>query len=155
MREPQKAGRAGFLRTSRRQIKLTSPRPVKSVTMSQDWASIVIGTKSSAVSAKGSSQGPKVAGTNTLQKITTTAAASSARALDAATDVGKRKELTSESRQAMMSARAANKWTQVELNQRCSFPANTIRDVESGRLTPNQNQISILQRILKIQLKLS
>ena len=120
--------------------------------MSQDWASIVIGTKSSAVSAKGNA--PKVAGTNTLQKVTTTAAASSARALDAATDVGKRKELTSESRQAMMSARAANKWTQVELNQRCSFPANTIRDVESGRLTPNQNQISILQRILKIQLKL-
>lgn len=119
--------------------------------MSQDWASIVIGK----AAAKGSSQGPKVAGTNTLQKVTTTAAASSARALDAATDVGKRKELTSESRQAMMSARAANKWTQIELNQRCSFPANTIRDVESGRLTPNQNQISILQRILKIQLKLS
>jgi ribosome-binding protein aMBF1 (putative translation factor) len=129
---------------------LTSPRPFNLVTMSQDWASIVIGK----AAAKGSSQGPKVAGTNTLQKVTTTAA-SSARALDAATDVGKRKELTSESRQAIMSARAANKWTQVELNQRCSFPANTIRDVESGRLTPNQNQISILQRILKIQLKLS
>ena len=127
---------------------MTSPRPFNLVTMSQDWASIVIGKSAANV------KGPKVAGTNTLQKITTTAAASSARALDAATDVGKRKELTSESRQAMMSARAANKWTQVELNQRCSFPANTIRDVEAGRLTPNQNQISILQRILKIQLKL-
>ena len=127
---------------------MTSPRPVNLVTMSQDWASIVIGKSA----AKGSSQGPKVAGTNTLQKVTTTAAAS-ARALDDATDVGKRKELTSESRQAMMLARAANKMTQVELNQRCSFPANSIRDMEAGRLTPNQSQLSVLQRILKIQLK--
>ena len=108
-----------------------------------DWASIVIG-KSVKV--------PKVAGTNTLQKVST-AAANSARALDDATEVGKRKELTSESRQAMMSARAANKMTQVELNQRCAFPANTIRDIESGKTTPNQSQVSILQRILKIQLK--
>ena len=116
--------------------------------MSQDWASIVIGTKTSASKANA----PKVAGTNTLLKVITTGAAS-ARSLDAATDVGKLKELTSESRQAMMSARAANKMTQVELNQRCSFPANSIRDMEAGRLTPNQSQLSVLQRILKIQLK--
>jgi len=117
--------------------------------MSQDWANIVIGTKSSTAKVNA----PKVPGTNTLLKVITTGAAASARTLDAATDVGKRKELTSESRQAMMSARAANKMTQVELNQRCSFPANTIRDMEAGRLTPNQSQISVLQRILKIQLK--
>jgi ribosome-binding protein aMBF1 (putative translation factor) len=120
--------------------------------MSQDWANIVIGTKTSAKAAN-AVNAPKVAGTNTLLKVITTGAAASARALDAATDVGKRKELTSESRQAMMSARAANKMTQVELNQRCSFPANTIRDIESGKTTPNQSQVSILQRILKIQLK--
>ena len=116
--------------------------------MSQDWASIVIGTKTD-------SSSKVVAGTKTPVKVSTSAAASSARTLDSATEVGKLKELTSESRQAMMSARAANKWTQVELNQRCSFPANTIRDMESGRLTPNQKQISILQRVLKVQLKLS
>ena len=118
--------------------------------MSQDWANIVIGTK---ISAASKANAPKVSGTNTLLKVITTGATASARALDAATDVGKLKELTSESRQAMMSARAANKLTQVELNQRCAFPANTIRDMEAGRLTPNQKQISILQRILKIQLK--
>ena len=115
--------------------------------MSQDWANIVIGTKTSASKANA----PKVAGTNTLLKVINGAA--SARNLDAATDVGKLKELTSESRQAMMLARAANKMTQVELNQRCSFPANSIRDMEAGRLTPNQSQLSVLQRILKIQLK--
>lgn len=116
--------------------------------MSQDWASIVIGKGTTSAKV----QGPKVAGTNTLQKVNNTSA-NAVRNLDAATDVGKRKELTSESRQAMMSARAANKMTQVELNQRCSFPANTIRDIEAGKLTPNQSQVSILQRILKIQLK--
>lgn len=121
--------------------------------MSQDWASIVIGTKTSSAASK-AANAPKVPGTNTVLKVITTGAAASARALDAATEVGKRKELTSESRQAMMSARAANKMTQVELNQRCSFPANTIRDMEAGRLTPNQSQLSVLQRILKIQLKL-
>jgi ribosome-binding protein aMBF1 (putative translation factor) len=115
--------------------------------MSQDWASIVIGTKAASVSPA-----PTKAGTPI--KVSTSAAAISTKNLDAATEVGKIKELTSESRQAMMSARAANKLTQVELNQRCAFPANTIRDMESGRLTPNQKQISILQRILKIQLKL-
>jgi ribosome-binding protein aMBF1 (putative translation factor) len=114
--------------------------------MSQDWANIVIGTKSSAPA--------KTSGTKTPVKISTSASAITARTLDSATEVGKLKELSSESRQAMMAARAANKWTQVELNQRCSFPANTIRDMESGRLTPNQKQISILQRILKVQLKL-
>ena len=113
-----------------------------------DWASIVIGTKT------GSSSSKVVAGTKTPVKVSTSAAATTARTLDSATEVGKLKELTSESRQAMMSARAANKWTQVELNQRCAFPANTIRDMESGRLTPNQKQISILQRVLKVQLKL-
>jgi len=118
--------------------------------MSQDWANIVIGTK---ISSASTANAPKVSGTNTLLKVIT-GAASSARNLDTATDVGKLKELTSESRQAMMSARVANKLTQVELNQRCAFPANTIRDMEAGRLTPNQKQLSILQRILKIQLKL-
>ena len=119
--------------------------------MSQDWASIVIGTKTGATNTNAQ----KVSGTNTPLKVITSASTNSARNLDAATEVGKLKELTSESRQAMMSARAANKWTQVELNQKCAFPANSIRDMEAGRLTPNQKQVSILQRILKIQLKLS
>lgn len=119
--------------------------------MSQDWAQIVIGKTSGATNASAQ----KVSGTNTAMKISTSSVANTVRNLDAATEVGVLKQLSSESRQAMMAARAANKLTQVELNQRCAFPANTIRDMEAGRLTPNQKQISILQRILKVQLKLS
>lgn len=123
--------------------------PAKSVTMSQDWANIVIGSKIN------TSQGPKVAGTSTPLKLSTSSSTNTVRTLDAATEPVRLKELSRESRQDMISARAANKLTQVELNQRCAFPANTIREMEAGRLTPNQKQISILQRILKIQLKVS
>jgi hypothetical protein len=61
------------------------------------------------------------------------------------------KELSQESRQLIMSSRAESKRTQVELNQLCKFPVNTIREI----VTPGSNQINIINRILKLQLKLS
>jgi ribosome-binding protein aMBF1 (putative translation factor) len=109
----------------------------------QDWEPTVITSSKKVVS-----------GTNTPVKVTTTAAATHSRKIDAATEPIKMKQLPIESRQAITATRAANKWTQIELNQRCGFPANTIRDIESGRLTPSSNQLSFLSRVLKIQLKL-
>ena len=110
----------------------------------QDWEPTVITSSVKKI----------VGGTKTPLKVTTTTAATHSRKIDAATEPIKMKELPIESRQAIMATRSANKWTQIELNQRCGFPANTIRDIESGRLTPSSSQLSFLSRVLKIQLKL-
>lgn len=72
-----------------------------------------------------------------------------------ATGPVKLKALSVESRQAMTSARTALKLTQIEVNQRAAFAPNSIRDFESGRTTPSQSQLSILNRILKTNLKLT
>jgi ribosome-binding protein aMBF1 (putative translation factor) len=64
----------------------------------------------------------------------------------------KRRQLTPESRQDMIQRRAAGGFTQIQLNQRCSFPANTIREIEAGRLCPSPQQISIINRQLSCKL---
>ncbi len=66
----------------------------------------------------------------------------------------KTKTLTPESRKDLVTARLALKKTQVELDRQCSFPANSIRDFEAGKCTPSTQQLNILNRILKISLKL-
>lgn len=45
------------------------------------------------------------------------------------------------------------KKTQAELNTACSFPANTIRDIEAGRLCPTPKQLEVLNRVLHTTLK--
>lgn len=45
------------------------------------------------------------------------------------------------------------KKTQAELNTACAFPANTIRDIEAGRLCPTPKQLEVLNRVLKTALK--
>lgn len=45
------------------------------------------------------------------------------------------------------------KRTQTELNTACSFPPHTIRDIESGRLTPTPTQLNVLNRVLRTVLK--
>jgi len=49
--------------------------------------------------------------------------------------------------------RTAAGWNQVQLNQQCGFPVNTIREIEAGRLTPNTQQLNTLNRVLKTGLK--
>ncbi len=80
--------------------------------------------------------------------------ASSSRKLANATEVGKHKILSAESRNFIIARRSADGITQVQLNQRCAFPPNTIRDVESGRVCPSIGQLNTLNRILKCGLKL-
>lgn len=65
----------------------------------------------------------------------------------------KTKSLSPESRQAILQARVANKWNQSQLNTQCSFPQNTIRDIENGKLCPTPQQLSVLSRVLKVILK--
>jgi DNA-binding XRE family transcriptional regulator len=82
-----------------------------------------------------------------------TAAAAEQRRAEAA-ELPKPKVLSAESRTQMMQLRAAMKKTQVEINQLCGFPANTIRDIESGKLTPNAGQLIRLNNILRTKLTL-
>ena len=70
-------------------------------------------------------------------------------------DFVKSKTLSHESRIALQQARLAQKKTQKEMDQLCSFPANTFSNFESGRSTPNGSQLTTINRVLKISLKLS
>jgi len=72
-----------------------------------------------------------------------------------ATEIGRPKQLTSESRNEIIQKRVAMGLTQIQLNQNCRFPANTIREFEAGRICPNQQQIQTLNRLLKTSLKCS
>ena len=74
--------------------------------------------------------------------------------LDAADGPIKLKKLAPESRQQIVNQRVANSWSQADLNMKCSFPPNTIRDIESGRLTPNPSMLNVLNRVLKVGLKM-
>lgn len=64
------------------------------------------------------------------------------------------KKLTKESLQTIVSFRTANSWDQVQLNEACQFPVNTIREIEAGRLVPTIQQLNTLNRVLKSGLKL-
>jgi ribosome-binding protein aMBF1 (putative translation factor) len=68
--------------------------------------------------------------------------------------VKRAKTLSVESRQTMMRLRAEQKWSQRDLDMRCSFPANTIRDLESGKIAPSSGQLNTINRVLKTGLKL-
>lgn len=68
--------------------------------------------------------------------------------------VKRAKTLSIESRQSMMRLRAEQKWSQKDLDMRCSFPANTINGIESGKIAPSSGQLNTLNRVLKTGLKL-
>jgi ribosome-binding protein aMBF1 (putative translation factor) len=63
------------------------------------------------------------------------------------------KRLSSESRQQIVAARSAKSWDQARLNTMCSFPPHTIREIEAGRAHPTPTQLSVLNRVLQINLR--
>jgi ribosome-binding protein aMBF1 (putative translation factor) len=69
------------------------------------------------------------------------------------TEIGRPKQLSNESRTEIIQKRVALGKSQVQLNQDCRFPVNTMREIESGRLCPTQPQLNILNRVLKATLK--
>jgi ribosome-binding protein aMBF1 (putative translation factor) len=109
----------------------------------QDWNTVRI-------------QGVKMAtkGSKTPSKNTTPDVASQ-RGLEQQETAQKPKTLSTESRTQIMQVRAAMKKTQVELNQMCQFPANTVRDIESGRIVPTPSQLIRLNRALQMKFVLS
>lgn len=66
----------------------------------------------------------------------------------------KTKMLAPESRQELVQRRLAEKLTQQQLDQRCSFPAHTIRDLEANKRAPTQKELQTLNRVLKCGLRL-
>jgi hypothetical protein len=69
-------------------------------------------------------------------------------------DYTKPKMLASESRQELVQRRLAEKLTQQQLDQRCSFPPHTIRDLEANKRAPTQRELQTLNRVLKCGLRL-
>jgi len=69
-------------------------------------------------------------------------------------DYGKPKMLSHESRQELVQRRLAEKLTQQQLDQRCSFPPHTIRDLEANKRAPSTKELQTLNRILKCGLRL-
>ena len=69
-------------------------------------------------------------------------------------ETGRPKMLASESRQELVQRRLAEKLTQQQLDQRCAFPAHTIRDLEANKRAPTPKELQTLNRILKCGLRL-
>lgn len=66
----------------------------------------------------------------------------------------KSKMLSHESRQELVQKRLAEKLTQQQLDQRCSFPAHTINQLEANKRAPTPKELQTLNRVLKCGLKL-
>ena len=107
--------------------------------MEQDWAVVTYGKRKNFAVPE-----PKVSH-----------AVSNASKIANSEDSVKLKELSLEARQTMIRQRVALGMTQLQLNQLCRLPANTIRDAEAGKQTPSQGQLSIINRSLKTNLRLS
>ena len=105
----------------------------------QDWDSVKIGTHARRPVAP---RPAKPAGTKALH------------ALEDETPVPT-KSLSAESRATIVRLRTTREppMTQAGLNTACSFPANTIRDIESGKLCPTPTQLNVLNRVLRTALK--
>ena len=113
--------------------------PAPSPTM-QDWTPVIL---RSSASSKAAAAGP----TSKNPHFTRSAAAQTAASVEKK-EFGTLKTLSAESRKTLIAKRVALKLNQVQLNQRCSFPPNTIRDFENGSLCPSNGQLNLLNRIL-------
>lgn len=65
-----------------------------------------------------------------------------------------KKQVASESLQALIRKRMELKLNQDKADQLCNFPRHTIKGIESRRIMPTAAQQSTLQKILGVQLKI-
>lgn len=117
---------------------LAHPKP--SPTM-QDWTPVVLHSSASVRAAAAATP------TSKNPHVTRSAAAETAAAMEKK-EFGTLKTLSAESRKTLIAKRVALKLNQVQLNQRCSFAPNTIRDFENGTLCPSNGQLNVLNRLL-------
>jgi hypothetical protein len=69
-------------------------------------------------------------------------------------EYAKPKMLAAESRQELVQRRLVEKLTQQQLDQRCSFPPHTVRDLEANKRSPSAKELQTLNRVLKCGLRL-
>ena len=67
---------------------------------------------------------------------------------------GPKKRVNSESLQELIRKRIEMKVTQEKADITCSFPRNTVKDIESNRLIPNEDQKQRILQNFSIQLKI-
>jgi len=108
--------------------------------MEQDWAVVTYGKRKNFAVPE-----PKFSN----------AVRNAAKIANSESDSVKLKELGLEARQRMIQARVALGMNQLQLNQLCRLPANTIHHAEAGKQTPSQGQLSIINRNLKTNLRLT
>ena len=121
----------------------------------QDWTPVIVGKKSYASALSSTYSSAKVA----PAKLAPTLVKSSHQAqhlakVEAAEAPVKMKTLAPEARQKIVAYRTLKEITQKQLDQACCFPANTLRELESGRMTPSTGQLNTLNRFVGGGLKL-
>jgi len=119
--------------------------------MDQNWEPTTI-RRSTGVSHRSSYAATGAAGKVIVERTGDLASSQAARKLEEA-EVGKLRALTTESRTELIQRRVALGKNQIQLNQDCRFPVNTMREIESGRLCPTPAQLQMLNRVLKASLK--
>ena len=67
----------------------------------------------------------------------------------------KPKMFSHESKQLIIKYRIDNKLSQADLDARCSFPKNTIQQLEANKRGPTTKELQTLNRVLKTGLTLS
>jgi len=113
----------------------------------QDWAPVTLRGTNATIRTRQPAKSAKP------QNVTPEAAA--VRRLEQQDGPQKPKELSTAARTEIMQRRAAMKKTQIELNQMCQFPANTVNGIESGKIIPSQSQLVKLNRVLGAKLQLN
>lgn len=74
--------------------------------------------------------------------------------LDAADTPTRSKLLSTDAVRTIQDYRRTNSMTQEQLNRACSFPPNTIKNLEARALAPEIRQLQTLNRVLKTGLTL-
>lgn len=117
----------------------------------QDWTPVIVTRPVTRSGVRAPAKGTK---TITERDGAARNASAHAAKLEAADAPVKPKMLSSESRKLLTSTRVSIGKTQVQLNQQCAFPPNTIRELEAGHVHPTGAQLNRLNRELRIGLKL-
>jgi DNA-binding transcriptional regulator YiaG len=106
----------------------------------QDWTPVIISKKSYASALRSATIAlPAVKYSNQAHHLAK---------VEAAEAPVKMKTLSAESRQKIVAYRTLKQITQKQLDQACAFPANTMRELESGRMTPSSGQLNTLNRFV-------
>ena len=110
----------------------------------QDWEPVVIkrsGAKSGAASGSAKQKPANISQDAAyLRKIENS-------------DAVKVRQLSGDARKELTQRRVALGKTQVQLNNDCKFGLNIIRDIESGKYCPLPQQLGVLNRVLRCNVK--